>query len=146
MTFAASKCAPLTTSKPLSMGLTLISLCLLLLLTTPSSASAQTVHSVTLAATASSDAAANPTLTYNVYRLNGACPATAPISVSGSGFTKKNTTPLATPSYTDSGIAPGAYCYFMTAFLNTVESIPSNTAQALVPVAVPTSLGVTSVL
>ena len=103
-------------------------------------------HSVGLAATASADAAANPTLTYNVYRLNGACPATAPTSISASGFTKINAAALTTPAYTDANVAPGTYCYFMTAFLNTTESNPSNDASAAVQPAAPTSFGVTTVV
>lgn len=107
-------------------------------------ASAQ-AHSVALAWTASADAAANPTLSYNVYRLNGACPATAPTSVSASGFTKLNSAAITTTAYTDSGIAPGTYCYFATAFLNSTESNPSNDASGIVQPAIPTSLGVTTI-
>lgn len=146
MSYASSKCAPTTTSKLSITALILPSICLLLLiLVSPSWASAQTAHSVSLAWTASADAAANPSLSYNVYRLNGACPATAPVAVSGSGFTKLNTTAIATTAYSDSSIAPGTYCYFSTAVLSATESIPSNTAQAVVLPATPTSLGITVV-
>lgn len=102
-------------------------------------------HSVGLTWTASTDAAANPTLTYNAYRLNGACPAVAPTSISGSGFTKINTAAVTTTTYSDANIAPGTYCYFATAFLNSTESIPSNDASAIVQPAAPTSFGVTQV-
>jgi hypothetical protein len=139
-----SNCVASTTSRRWSIRLiSLLTLAFLSLYPCPSQA--QAAHSVALTWTASTDAAANPTLTYNVYRLNGACPATAPTSVSGSGFTKLNTAAITTTTFSDSGIAPGTYCYFSTAFLNATESIPSNTAQALVAPAAPTSLGVTSI-
>lgn len=109
------------------------------------SANAQNTHTVSLAWTASSDAAANSSLTYNVYRLNGACPATAPAAISGSGFTKLNTTPITTTAYVDSGLAPGTYCYFASAFLNLTESNPSNDASGIVQPKAPTSFGVTAV-
>lgn len=121
------------------------SILILLFLAWPASMQAQVIHTVTLTWTASADAAANPGLTYNVYKLNGACPATAPTSVSGSGFTKLNTSPITTTTFTDSGLQPGAYCYFASALLNSVESIPSNTAQATIQPAPPTSFGITSV-
>jgi hypothetical protein len=128
-----------------SMGLTLSLTLALGLVGFAPSASAQTAHSVTLAWTASSDAAANPSLTYNVYRLNGACPATAPTAISGSGFTKLNTSGLTTTTYKDTTVAPGVYCYFASAFLNTAESVPSNDAQGTILPAAPTSLGITAV-
>lgn len=106
---------------------------------------AQAAHSVALAWTASSDAAANPSLTYNMYRLNGACPAVAPTAISGSGFTKINTAAITTTAYTDSTVAPGTYCYFGSAFLNLTESNPSNDASAVIQPKPMTSLGVTSV-
>lgn len=106
---------------------------------------AQNPHSVALTWTASTDAAANPTLTYNVYRLNGACPAVAPTSVSGSGFIKLNAAAITTTTFSDSGIAPGTYCYFATAFLNSTESVPSNDAAGIVQPKPPTSFGVSAV-
>lgn len=102
-------------------------------------------HSAVLTWTASADAASNPTLTYNVYRVNGSCPAVAPTSVSGSGFAVLNTSPVTTTTFTDATIQPGVYCYFVTAALAGAESIPSNTTQALLLPAQPTSLGVTSI-
>jgi len=102
-------------------------------------------HTVTLNWTASSDAVANPTLTYNTYRLNGACPATAPTSVSGSGFTKINTAAITTTTYANTGVAPGTYCYFATSFLNSTESVPSSDASAIALPAAPTSFGVSTV-
>jgi hypothetical protein len=84
-----------------------------------------TTHSVTLNWTASTDAAGNPTLSYNVFRLIGACSATA-------AFTKINTTPVTATTFVDSGIAPGAYCYQATSFLNGAESKPSNQVAAVI--------------
>jgi len=102
-------------------------------------------HSVVLTWTNSVDAAANPSITYAVYRLNGACPAVAPTAVSGSGFTQINTTGITTTTYTDSTVTPGTYCYFGTAFLNSTQSIPSNDAQAIIQPKPMTSFGVSSV-
>ncbi len=75
----------------------------------------------------------------NVYRLAGSCPAGT------AGFTKITASPVTTGTYTDPAVTPGAYCYYVTATLNGVESIPSNTIQANVPVAPPSGLTITSV-
>lgn len=75
----------------------------------------------------------------NVYRLAGTCPATT------TGFVKITATPVTTANYTDSTVSPGVYCYYVTATLNGSESVPSNTAQATVPVAPPSGLSITSV-
>jgi hypothetical protein len=138
-----SACVRSTTSKLLSMALT--SALTLALILTPLSVAAQTVHSVMLTFTASVDAAANPTLTYNMYRLNGSCPAVAPTSISGSGFTRLNATAITTTTFKDVGVAPGTYCYFASAFLNSTESVPSNDASGIVQPAAPTSLGISVV-
>ena len=90
-------------------------------------------HSVVLTWTASPDAAANPSLTYNAYRLTGACSATAT-------FTKINTAPIASVTFTDTSVAPGAYCYYVTASLNGIESVPSNQAAAAILVLPPGSV------
>lgn len=90
-------------------------------------------HSVVLTWTASPDAAANPALTYNAYRLTGACSNTAP-------FTKINPAPIASVTFTDASVAPGAYCYYVTAALNGVESVPSNQAAAAILVLPPGSV------
>ena len=58
-------------------------------------------HTASLSYTVSGDAGA----TYNIYRITGACPTTAV------GFTKVNTTPVSTLTYTDSPAA-GSYCYY----------------------------------
>jgi hypothetical protein len=108
-------------------------------------ARAQAAHSVMLTWTASSDAVTNPALTYNIYRLNGACPAIAPTAVSGSGFTKLNTTAITTTTFTDSTVAPGMYCYFASSFVNSAESMPSNDASGIIQPKSPTSFGVSSV-
>lgn len=79
----------------------------------------QTTHSVTATWTASPDAAANPTLTYNIYRATSDC--TAPnlqlLAVVGPGvLTFKDTTVAASTTY----------CYGITAELNGLESTPVN--------------------
>lgn len=74
--------------------------------------------------TASSDAAGNPSLTYNVYRA-GSCPGQ---------FAKLNAAPLSGTSYLDTNVAIGTvYCYQVTAVLSGIESLPSNQAIAAVP-------------
>ena len=70
----------------------------------------------------SSDAAGNPSLTYNVYRA-GSCAGT---------FTKINSAPVVTTVYLDNQPPPGSYCYQVTAVLNSVESTPSNDATATI--------------
>jgi hypothetical protein len=92
-------------------------------------------HSVSLTWTASTDAAANPLLTYNVYRLVGACPATGT-----AGFTKLNMTPVTTPAFSDANVGLGNFCYYVTATLNGAESVPSNTASAVILPGSPTLL------
>src|ERR1700728_1613081 len=87
-----------------------------------SSAHAQYV--VKLSWTASSSAAANPSLTYNVYRA----------STCAGHFSMINSAPVTTTSFVDSGAANGAaYCYQVTAVLSGVESTPSNNTVAAVP-------------
>jgi hypothetical protein len=95
-------------------------------------ARAQT-HTVALTWTASIDAAANPTLTYNIYRANKAC-ATATI------FTIVNSGPIITTTFTDIGLQPGAYCYQGTAVLNGAESLASNQAPVVILPAAQTNL------
>ncbi len=85
--------------------------------------SAQTTHSAVLNWTASSDAAANPALGYNVYRLSASCPKTGT-----SGFTKLNTAPITALTYTDTPLPIGNVCYCVLATLNGIESKPSNKA------------------
>ena len=84
-------------------------------------------HSVSLTWTASTDAAANPLLSYNVYRLVGACPASGT-----AGFAKINTTLVMTPTFTDANVGLGSFCYYVTATLNGAESVPSNAASAVI--------------
>jgi fibronectin type 3 domain-containing protein len=89
-------------------------------------------HTVSLSWTASSDAAANPTLTYSVYRATS-CTGT---------FTKINQN-VTTTSYVDASLQPGTYCYEVTAVLNGAESTFSNTAPAVILPAAPTNTKVT---
>jgi len=84
-------------------------------------ASAQ--HSVNLTWTASSDAAENSSLAYNIYRA----------STCGGPFAKLNASPLAATAYLDAAVLPGSYCYQVTSVLNGAESAPSNQAAALIP-------------
>lgn len=115
-----------------------LAICAWLFLLFPGCKSALAEHSVALGWTASSDAAANPTLIYNLYRLSGNCPATV---TPGSGTAFKGITGL---TYTDTPLAPGTYCYYATAYLNGAESVPSNTVQAVVLPSPPTALVVAS--
>ena len=89
---------------------------------------AQSTHSVVLNWTASSDAKANPTLTYNVYRAPGNCSdplLPKPIKI--------NSTPVRTVSFIDTSVSEGnSYCYIAKSALNGLESVPSNTAQAVI--------------
>ena len=75
---------------------------------------------------------------YNVYRADVACTAPSPV------FVKLNTTPLAVKTFSNTGVAPGTYCYRVTAVLGGLpESAPSNTAEAGVGLASPTGLTIT---
>ncbi|MBS1842419.1 MAG: hypothetical protein JSS69_10175 [Acidobacteria bacterium] len=95
--------------------------------------SASAPHSVVLTWNASPDAAANPAVTYNAYRVTGACSASVT-------FTKINAAPIAALTFTDPNVAPGAYCYYVTAALNGIESVPSNQAAAAILVLPPGSV------
>jgi len=88
--------------------------------------SAHAQHNVSLAWTASTSAAGNPSLTYNVYRSSG-CSGT---------FALVNTAPISATSFLDVAVPPGTYCYQATAVLTGLESTPSNEASAIVPAAV----------
>jgi hypothetical protein len=99
-------------------------LALLSLILVASTAQAQ--HNVSLTWTASTSAAGNPSLTYNVYRSSG-CSGT---------FSLLNTTPISATSFLDVAVPPGTYCYQATAVLTGLQSTPSNEASAVVPAAV----------
>jgi hypothetical protein len=88
------------------------------------SAPARAQHSVSLTWTASSDAAANPSLAYNVYR--------SPTCTGA--FARLNASPLGATSYLDAAVLPGAsYCYQVTSVLSGAEGSPSNQAAVLIP-------------
>jgi hypothetical protein len=89
---------------------------------------ARAQHSAILKWNASSDAAANPSLSYNVYRFQGPCP-----TGSTPTFTKVNTAPVTALTYTDTSLALGNVCYYVTATLNGAESAPSASAGGTVP-------------
>jgi hypothetical protein len=78
-------------------------------------------HSVVLNWTASTPAVSS----YNVYRS----------TASGSGYTKINSGPVASTSYTDSNVQSGATYYYVTTSVdsNGDESAYSNQASALIP-------------
>jgi hypothetical protein len=99
---------------------TAIAIILAVTLATPA---ARAQHSVTLNWTASTDAAANPSLTYNVYR-SSTCTGT---------FAKRNASPVAATSYVESDVLPGSYCYQVTSVLSGAEGAPSNQAAVLIP-------------
>jgi fibronectin type 3 domain-containing protein len=81
-------------------------------------------YTVRISWTASVDAAANPSLTYNVYR--------APTC--GGPFLKINAAPVTSTMYLDANAATGAaYCYQVTSVLGGVSSVPSNQAIAALP-------------
>lgn len=109
---------------------------LLLLLSLPilaGGAMAQS-HSVVVHWTNSPD-----TANTNVYRFTGACPGTP------AGFVKLTAAPVTAGTYSDTTVVPNFYCYYVTAALNGVESLPSPTVQVTVPVAPPSGLALTSV-
>lgn len=87
---------------------------------------ARAQHNVTLTWTASTSAAGNPSLTYNIYRSSGC----------SGGFAVLNTAPISATSFLDVAVPPGTYCYQATAVLAGLESIPSNQASAVVPAAI----------
>lgn len=80
-------------------------------------------------------ASVTPSVTYNVYRAALSC-------TSATSFSKLNTSPINTTSYTDSTVAPGTYCYYATSFLSPQESVPSNKGEATI-IAPPTNFSVT---
>jgi fibronectin type 3 domain-containing protein len=90
-------------------------------------APAQSRHTVGLTWTASADAAANPSLAYNVYR-SAAC---------SGAFVKLNASPDAATTYLDTAVFSGnTYCYQVTAVLSSAESAPSNVVSASIPAAI----------
>jgi len=81
-------------------------------------------RSVRITWQASPDAAANPSLVYNVYRA----------STCAARFSKLNVVGLSSTTYLDMTVGAGAaYCYQVTAMLNGIESAPSNQAVATIP-------------
>lgn len=79
-------------------------------------------HQAVLTWTAATDATTGTS--YNVYRASGGCPISGLGSLS---FAKVNAATLTALTYTDSGLAVGVYCYYITQTQNASESIPSNT-------------------
>jgi len=133
MRFTISQCARVTIWKRWNTLLIRSLIFAIVLVGGSSPAYSQTVHSVTLTWTASTSATASNGLFYTVYRLLGACPATPPASASGSGFVKVSYSAISGTTYVDSGggggVSLGTYCYFVTATLSGVESLPSVAVQ-----------------
>ena len=88
---------------------------------------AATPPSVTLTWPASTTAST----TTNVYRLTGTCPASVTTTT---GFTELASSQPAAGPYTDTNVTLGTtYCYVVTAVAGGLESVPSNTFQAVFP-------------
>jgi hypothetical protein len=97
--------------------------------------SAQT-RSVVLNWTASTSTGG--TLTYNVYRATATCATAA-----ATNFSKVGMASAGAVTYTDSAVAAGVtYCYYVTAYMNSLESVPSNKAEAAIIPLPPTALTV----
>lgn len=78
----------------------------------------------------------NPTATtYSVYRAPGLC--------SGTPVFAKISTALAVKTFSDASVAPGLYCYTVTASLNSVESAQAVPAPVTVGPFTPTSISIT---
>lgn len=91
---------------------------------------AQTLtHSVTLTWTDPNNPA---NTTYNVKRATGLCTGTPTFSTLATALTAK--------TYTDNTVAPGNYCYTVTATFSGVESVNSNLVNPNVPSFPPTGL------
>lgn len=87
-------------------------------------APARAQHTVLITWTASASAAANPSLTYNIYRSTS-CTGT---------FVLLNGGLISTTSFTDENVFSSAtYCYQVTAVLSGTESVASNQATAVIP-------------
>jgi hypothetical protein len=96
---------------------------LVVLALTLAASPARSQYTVRITWTASTTAAANPSLTYNVYRASS-CPG---------HFAQLNTAPVAGTSYMDTAVGTGAsYCYQVTAVLGGLESTPSNQVTAAI--------------
>lgn len=110
---------------------------LLFLFFVPVALFGQATHSATLTWTDT----VNPSGTlYDVYRLTGTCPTTAPTTTSG--FTLLNSSPLSAKTYQDTTVAASTtYCYVVTALASGgTQSAPSPDAQAVIPSAFPPSV------
>jgi hypothetical protein len=118
---------------------------LLVSLAIPAFALAQTqTHSATLTWTDT----LNPSgTTYNVWRLTGTCPTTAPTSTPPTGFTQINTSAITLKTYQDTAVTGGStYCYVITAVNSGGQSAPSSDIPATIPTLYPpTNLTVTAI-
>lgn len=107
-------------------------------LTLPALASA---HSVGLTFTKSTDDTGAAGQGYIAWRLSGTCPANVTTTA---GFTSLNATLFTGNTFTDSTVVPGNYCYIVTFTAASAQSVPSNTAGALILPAAPTNVTVGS--
>jgi hypothetical protein len=101
-------------------------------------AQAPVIHQTTLAWLPSPDAAANPTLTYNMYRVPGSCPADGSFPLASA---TQIASALTGTTFIDTAVSVSkTFCYSVTASLNGLESVPSVTSQATTPLGRPTGL------
>lgn len=110
-----------------------------LLLSSASLFAQSAAHSANLKWTPSVDALQNPNIVANVYRADGPCPS----SGNPTGSVLISSTLAGAAAYTDTSIVAGkSYCWTVTASTNGVESVPSNAAGGVVPLAPHTALTV----
>lgn len=114
-----------------------IVLVLVAIILTAGSVSAQVAHSVTLSWVASLDSITSNPGTTSIFRAPGACPASG---ISGLTFTKLASNQSPAGPYTDSTVTVGTWCYYVAADIGGAESGPSNTFQAPILPAPPTTL------
>jgi hypothetical protein len=95
-------------------------------------------HNVVLNWSPSPDGAANPTSGYSVLRGNASGGESATPIITGAGVGCTNTT---TCTATDNAVSAGQTLYYEVIFVvGSTKSVPSNEAQATVPIASPTGL------
>ena len=79
-------------------------------------------------------ASVTPGASYNMWRAPGPCTPTP------ANFVKINAVPITGTAYTDQNVPLGLWCYRSTAFVGTLESVPSNLYGATVNPEPPTGL------
>jgi hypothetical protein len=91
-------------------------------------------HSATLTWTPGADDTG-----FNVYRSSAACPTTA-VTTTTAGFSKIGS--ATSPTYVDSTVTVGLFCYFVTGTAGGAESAPSNDVNVAITPFAPTVLTV----